>query len=126
MVLMNAGTEHATPLAEKILQSMLGMKPAPLAVRKTVKVPAKVLQSYVGQYALGFFAKFTITLEDGELWAQLTGQDKYRIFPESETKFFYRVVDAQITFVKDDKGKVTTLVLHQNGVDQTAVRVEGK
>jgi D-alanyl-D-alanine-carboxypeptidase/D-alanyl-D-alanine-endopeptidase len=124
VVLTNSGTGHATPLAEKILQSLLGMHTAPLEVRKTVKVPAKVLQTYVGQYALGFFAMFTITLEDGQLWAQLTGQNKYRLFPESETKFFYRVVDAQITFVKDDQGKATKLVLHQNGVDQTAVRVE--
>lgn len=126
VVLTNSGTGHATPLAEKILQSLLGMHPAPLDVRKTVKVPAKVLQTYVGQYALGFFAMFTITLEDGQLWAQLTGQNKYRLFPESETKFFYRVVDAQLTFVKDDKGKVTKLVLHQNGVDQTAMRMIAK
>jgi len=29
-------------------------------------------------------------------------------------------VDAQITFVKDDRGVVTGLTLHQNGKDQRA------
>jgi hypothetical protein len=45
----------------------------------------------------------------------VTGQPKVEIFAESETKFFLRVVDAQITFVKDEKGQVTHLVLNQNG-----------
>ena len=35
------------------------------------------------------------------------------MFAESETKFFLKLMDAQITFVKDASGKVTHLVLHQ-------------
>ena len=46
---------------------------------------------------------------------QGTGQPKAEVFPESETNFFAKVVDAQLTFVKDASGKVTHLVLHQNG-----------
>jgi len=37
--------------------------------------------------------------------AQATGQDKYQIFPESATKFFYKVVDAQIDFEKGKDGR---------------------
>ena len=48
---------------------------------------------------------------------QLTDQPKFEVFPESETVFFLKVVDATITFVKDDKGKVTHLVIHQGGRD---------
>ena len=39
-------------------------------------------------------------------------------------KFFYQVVDAQITFVADDQKHVTTLILHQNGQDQEAKRIK--
>jgi len=52
------------------------------------------------------------------------GQGKFELFAETETDFFLKVVDAQITFVKDDKGQVTNLVLHQNGVNQTAKKVK--
>jgi hypothetical protein len=40
---------------------------------------------------------------------QATGQPKFPIFAESETEFFLKGVDAQITFAKDQ------LILHQNG-----------
>ncbi len=42
----------------------------------------------------------------------------------NEPKFFYDVVDAQITFVKGADGKVTELVLHQFGMDQTAPKTK--
>ena len=47
------------------------------------------------------------------------------IFAESETKFFLKVVDAQISFTKDDSGAVTGLILHQGGANQPARRVSG-
>jgi hypothetical protein len=55
--------------------------------------------------------------------ARLTGQSFLEIFPESETKFFYKEVDAQITFVKDGQGRVIELVLHQSGRDMRAKRI---
>ena len=45
--------------------------------------------------------------------AQVTGQDKMEIYPESPTLFFLKDVDAQIEFVQDGGGTVTGLVLHQ-------------
>jgi hypothetical protein len=54
---------------------------------------------------------------------QLTGQPKFELFPESETKFFLKVVDAQITFVKDDKGVITHAIVHQGG-DHKAKKIK--
>lgn len=54
--------------------------------------------------------------------AQATGQPQFELFPESETKFFLKVIDAKVTFVKDDTGKVTHLILHQGG-DREAKRI---
>jgi hypothetical protein len=53
---------------------------------------------------------------------QATGQDEYEVFPESDTRFFYKVVDAQITFELTPGGTASALVLHQNGRDRRGVR----
>ncbi len=44
-----------------------------------------------------------------------SGQAAFEIFPESETKFFLKVVDGQVEFVKDATGMVTGMVMTQNG-----------
>ena len=41
---------------------------------------------------------------------QATGQSKLEVFPESETKYLPEVVDAQLTFVKDEGGSVTHVI----------------
>src|SRR5579859_469750 len=75
-----------------------------------VKLDSKIYDAYVGQYELGAGDVFIIRREGDRLRAQLTGQPNFEIFPESETNFFYKVVDAQLTFVRDARGKVTELV----------------
>lgn len=44
---------------------------------------------------------------------QATSQEKFQVFAESKTKFFYKAVDAQITFVPGNDGKIDKLILHQ-------------
>jgi len=68
-----------------------------------------------GEYELAPSFIITITVENGRLMGQPTGQSKSELFPKSATEFFLKVVDAQVTFVKDEQGKVTQLILHQNG-----------
>jgi hypothetical protein len=86
--------------------------PAP---RKEVKVAEKILQQYVGDYELQPGFVLSVTLEGTQLFTQATGQVKVEVFAESETKFFLKVVEAQIEFVRDDSGKVTKLILYQGG-----------
>jgi D-alanyl-D-alanine-carboxypeptidase/D-alanyl-D-alanine-endopeptidase len=117
VVLCNTATDSTTELAEKLIQSTLGMSPPPIAVRKSIKLAPDVLKQYEGTYALSLLFAITVTAEDGKLMAQATGQEKAQIFPESATKFFYKVVDAQIDFEKGKDGKVEKLILHQNGQD---------
>jgi serine-type D-Ala-D-Ala carboxypeptidase/endopeptidase len=45
----------------------------------------------------------------------LTGQGPVRLWPENETDFFVKEVDAQVKFVRDAAGKTTSLTLFQNG-----------
>jgi len=91
--------------------------------QKDVKVDPKILDSYVGEYQLGPTFTITITSEDGKLMAQATGQEKFELFPTSETDFYLKVVPASVTFVKDAEGKVTELVLTQNGRKGTAKKI---
>jgi hypothetical protein len=85
--------------------------------RKEIAVPAKILAQYVGSYELSMGLTLVVTLENGQLITQATGQPKAPIFAESETAFFLKVVDAQIEFFKNEKGEVTHLMLHQGGQD---------
>jgi D-alanyl-D-alanine-carboxypeptidase/D-alanyl-D-alanine-endopeptidase len=96
----------------------------PPAERKAIKLDPRIYDAYVGEYELAPGAVFTIRREGDRLMARLTGQSFLEIFPESETEFFYRVVDAQITFVKDSNEKVTGLVLHQNGRNPQARKIK--
>jgi len=89
-------------------------------VRTSIKIDPKIYDAYVGQYELASNFIITITRENNHLFAQATGQPKFRIYPESETKFFLKAVDAQITFIKNDEGEVTQLILHQYGRDYLA------
>jgi serine-type D-Ala-D-Ala carboxypeptidase/endopeptidase len=92
---------------------------APLAKMPTqhteITVDPKLLAEYVGTYQLAPTFAITITLENGKLSEQATGQQKFPIFAESTTKFFLKVVDAQIGFNRDGAGAVTSLTLYQGG-----------
>ena len=96
----------------------------PPKTRKAAKIDPRIFAGYVGQYKFSTIAAtITVTQQDDHLFAQLTGQQSFEVFPESETEFFYKIVDAQLTFVKDSTGSVTQLVLHQNGRDQKLTKV---
>lgn len=91
-------------------------KPRQVANHKAVTLEAKKLETLVGVYELAPTFSITVTVEDGRLMAQATGQDRFEIFPESDTQFFYKVIDAQITFERSPDGKATGMTLHQNGL----------
>ena len=64
------------------------------------------LQAFVGSYDyLTGIARFT--REGKQLYAQLVGQPRLKVYPVSENVFEWRVVEAKIEFVKDENGKVT-------------------
>jgi len=83
--------------------------------RKEVNLDATVLQRYVGVYELAPNFRLNVTLEEGKLMTQATGQPKVQIFPESESRFFLKVVDAQIEFIRDESGNAASLKLYQGG-----------
>ncbi len=110
--------------ADRLFVNLLGKEVEPLGVRRAIEVDREVLEDYVGRYRLGVMAVFDVTLEPQGLFAKLTLQDAFRIYPSAEDRFFYRVVEAEITFVRDEEGVVKALILHQNGADRRAEKLE--
>jgi CubicO group peptidase (beta-lactamase class C family) len=92
------------------------------ALRTEVKVNPAVLARYVGTYQLAPNFSVTFILEGDQLMTQATNQPKFPVYPESQTKFFLKVVDAEVEFVTDDKGKVSYVILHQGGQDHKGIR----
>jgi D-alanyl-D-alanine-carboxypeptidase/D-alanyl-D-alanine-endopeptidase len=126
VVLANAGAA-IDDLGFHLLDSRFPVASSPPAKeRVAIQLPAATLDRFVGRYELAPGAFFNLRREDDRLLAQLTGQPYCEIFPESETNFFYKVVDAQLSFAKDANGDVTGLMLHQNGMDQTARKISGE
>jgi len=115
VVLANLNGDAPTGIAHKLAAVAHGETVVLASERKEVTVAPALLANYVGTYELSPDFALVITLEGGQLMTQATGQGKLPLFAESETKFFLKVVDAQVEFVKNDKGEVTGLVLHQGG-----------
>ena len=124
VVLTNSG-HGADDLGFHLVNPELPLAPAPPPVeaRVEVDVPERVLEPYVGEYRLAPELSIAVTLEGGSLFIQPTGQGKAEIFPESETDFFLKVVDAQIVFTRDESGAVSGLVLYQNGQEIAGEKV---
>lgn len=103
--------------AEKILA-------AKQAKEEVAEVDPKIFERYVGEYQLGPGFILTVRTRENRIFAQATGQQEAEIFPKSETEFFLKVVDAQITFVMGENDSVTSLILHQGGQDMPAEKIK--
>lgn len=124
IVLANLNGGAPGDIAGKLAALAHGEKVVLQSERKETQVSSDVLAKYVGTYELTPTIFITMSLDGDHFFTQLTGQQKLEVFPESETTFFLKVVDAQLTFETDTQGKVTDVVLHQNGMDQTAKRLD--
>lgn len=69
---------------------------------------------YAGSYDYGDAIQ-EISVEDGHLFAQLTGQDRYEIFPSGRDAFFFKIVEASLRFQRNASGKVMAVTHTQNG-----------
>jgi D-alanyl-D-alanine carboxypeptidase len=97
-------------------------KPLPSA-RQEVKIDPAKYDRLTGDYELAPSFIITILRRGDKLISRATGQPEVELFPESETRFFLKVVDAQIDFIVDASGTVSGLVLHQGGQNLPAKKV---
>ena len=91
---------------------------------RAVAVDQRSLDSYLGRYKLTPTFILSVTREGDQLHVQATGQPRVAVYPSGDREFFYKVVHAEITFEADAQGRIIGLVLHQNGRDQSAKRID--
>lgn len=125
VVLGNSSTGVVDALGGALVQMLRG-KPYEVKLPPSIKVGTDVLDRYVGLYEMAPGIYFTISRKGAKLRAQLTGQPAFRIYPQTPTRFIYRVVKAAISFKEVKDGKASSLVLHQGGKEQPAKRVAKK
>jgi D-alanyl-D-alanine-carboxypeptidase/D-alanyl-D-alanine-endopeptidase len=108
VVLCNNGNESVDDIGMHLLDATFPLKQLPQP-RTEVAVDSLVLARYVGEYELSPAFHIVVTREAAHLFVQATAQPRFAVFAESDSTFFLKAVDAQLTFRPDG------LVLHQNG-----------
>ncbi len=116
-----SGTVNEAVTDDRGTQTIWKKSDKPLPSHVEIKLSPEILTRYVGNYELMPGFVLAITVEGEKIFSQATGQGKIEIFPESETKFFLKVVEATLDFVKDDTGTYSKVILNQG-----KVRMEGK
>ncbi len=124
VVLTNSGGAGDDDIGFHLLNDTIPMAGA--IKRTEVTIDSSILKRYVGKYQLRSDLPSTIldiSLRGNQLLAQLTGQEQFPVFPESETSFFFKIVDAQLEF-ETDNNSVTAVILHQGGQVIKAKRIQ--
>lgn len=119
IVVLTNSAESSDDIGFHFLDAQIPLK----KIKPFVAVGEKVLDEYVGSYELVPNVIFTITRQADKLFAELTGQPRVRVFAETENKFYYKVVNAQLTFNRGADGKIESLTLHQGG-DRIARKIK--
>lgn len=84
---------------------------------------AAALDEFLGVFSIGSTGEeFTITREERQLMARLSGQEAIPVHPVSGDRFEYHVIQAALTFGRNRSGKINRLVLHQNGQHLEALK----
>ncbi|MGB5821180.1 MAG: serine hydrolase [Saonia sp.] len=90
--------------------------------KETIPMDPKTLKEYIGSYELNPQFIINITVKDGQIFAEATGQPQAEIFPEAEDTFFLKVVAAQLIFGRDGSGNVDSVSLKQSGQEMKGAK----
>lgn len=102
-------------LMDEILRSIAaeyGWPDYKVPERDVAKVDPKIYEAYAGEYQTNN-SSLNVSADNGHLFlkAPSLGPERMELFPESETKYFLLSAEMTFTFVKDDSGKVTELLV---------------
>jgi len=122
IVLGNLNGEAPDKLGAALVTLARGGTVTLASERRAVALSPDVLKAYEGVYNLAPTFALTVSVVDGKLMAQATGQPAFALTAEAEDAFYLTSVDAQITFTRDAAGAVEGLILHQGGRDMPAKR----
>jgi len=92
-------------------EMMLGFMDFVIEMPTVAQLDPKVLDSYTGKYEVRPNVFATVTRQGNSLFVQIPLQQKMEFLPMSETQFFLKYSETDLTFVKNDKGEVTEAML---------------
>ena len=115
IVLCNTATGDVDRIAESVLQIVAGATVAPPKIQKHVSVQAAYLQRLTGRYQVAPNFVVEVRIDDGNLVVQAPCQESARVYPMSNNRWKYRLVDAEIVFSVPEGAKAKSLRLYQDG-----------
>jgi ketosteroid isomerase-like protein len=97
--------------------------PAPRAA--AVAVDPKILDAYAGEYEYPNGDHVIVAREGDTLTSQRTGRPKVTLNPASEAQFIINGTDSQMTFFKDEQGRVTHFTIRRGARgEETAKKIK--
>lgn len=115
ILISNKMDDEHSQLRRNITAILNDKKPELPEFKTEIKLNPVYFKDYIGVYTLAPGFEITISQEGDALYAQATGQKKLRLYAERKDFFFFKVVDAQISFMRNDAQAVDKLALRQNG-----------
>lgn len=122
LVLADSAGGIVDTLSMALVQLMRGHEAQPLELPQDMALEPSKLDEYVGTYR--FAPDFAVELwRDGDtLRGQATDEPSFRLWPSDTDLFYLRVLAAQIDFQRNPDGKIVSLIFHQSGLTQQALR----
>lgn len=78
------------------------------------KVPQNILKQYKGEYKINSEVYIKISVVNGRIFYQESNKvDVYELHASSEDQFFFKTIPPFITFIRDNKGKVIDIAIHE-------------
>ncbi len=108
-------------LTDKLADPLVRPEDVNKPIRKVAKISTEILDRYVGKYKFESGTVVELTRKDEAFYGETNGGGKFRIYPESDTHFFLRIMNVQVEFeTSTEKAKQFTFI--QNGERHLAVR----
>ena len=124
VVLANYPDPAVDVLARHLLNYAVTGQVVRVPVREFIDLRPDDVEPLTGLYEFPDGRQLVITAENDRVFAQVRGQDRFRIYPERARVFFYKVVPARIAFVFDPETNLASeLIFRQSGGQLTAKRV---
>ncbi len=114
-------------LVAPMLMAQGGESPATdLPDRELIELDPEMYNDYVGVYEHNSIMHIKVFVQDGKLYGQPTKKPKQELRPWDIDEFVIIGINGEMSFVRDGDGKIVSMVLHQDGSQELAVRLPEK
>jgi hypothetical protein len=125
IVLSNNVMGDMCKIARDLAAIMLGEPYTIPIARRAIRLDAAVLARYEGRYRVNDTMTAVISRAGDNLVLELDGSpDRFQLFPESETQFFFKTFDAQVEFTANRRGETTAASVRSAGRSFTIERLD--